>query len=336
MTAMPQGAQPRAMRIGIWGAPGSGKTTFLGALNVALARAGDAAGWMMHGVDDTASDFLSESTHRLLAERAFPTATVNSRNLRWRLVRPEHGRRRFLRRTPPPGQNVLELEIMDVAGQLYQSVPASKSMRQPVDDLDDLTFPLADDDPDEQQALLGQLAACDGLIYLYDPTDERPYDYFQRTLEQLSRRMYDGGRVQDGRLPQFLAVCVTKFDDPAVFAQARRAGLTMAGDDPFGPPEIADRDAEHFFRFLCQARGADSAALVLGSINTHFAASRVAYFAVSAIGFYVGPTGRFHPMDYHNLEPGLVEPRIRGEVRPINALAPFVWLDRRLAARPAA
>ena len=52
---------PQAMRslgrIGLWGAPGSGKTTFLAALNIAVNQAA-ARELMIFGVDDASTDFL--------------------------------------------------------------------------------------------------------------------------------------------------------------------------------------------------------------------------------------------------------------------------------------
>jgi hypothetical protein len=339
MTALNGDGMPKTMRIGLWGAPGSGKTTFLGALQIAVSKPGERH-WTIHGVDDTASNFLSESTHQLRNRRMFPVATVNPKNLRWRLVRPQPGARRRLRRKAgPPGQRVLELEIMDVAGWTFRSVLPGEDLG-PVTEVgedDDLRFPLGeDDDPDEQEALLRHLAACDGLVYLFDPTDPQPYDYVQRTVEQLSRRSYESGRLRDGWLPQHLAVCVTKFDDPAVFAKARNSGLLRTGTDPYGPPHVPDRDAGGFFRRLCTDRDAGSASLVLGSIDKYFNPARVRHFVVSAIGFYLGPTGRFLPTDFVNLvdtEQGL---RIRGEVHPINVLQPFHWLEEQLPTAAAA
>ena len=68
-------------RIGLWGAPGSGKTTFLAALNVAVLRGGH--NWRIFGVDDEATAFLSESTAMLTERREFPEATTNLEHRSW-------------------------------------------------------------------------------------------------------------------------------------------------------------------------------------------------------------------------------------------------------------
>lgn len=339
MTAPTSLAGPRGMRIGLWGAPGSGKSTFLGSLQIATVSAPGQHQWLIHGVDDAASNFLSESTDQLRNRHMFPSATVNSRHLRWRLVRPEPAvRRRRLPRRPAvaAGQSVLELDIVDVAGGTYRSVPTGPEPREtdPVDD--DLGFPFEEDNLDDQDVLLQQLSECDGILYLFDPTDPNPYDHVQRTLEQLSRRSYENGRLQDGRLPHHLAVCITKFDDPAVYVRARNAGILSTAADPYAPGSVADRDAARFFQILCTDRDSRSRTLVHDSIQRYFAPERVRHFVTSAVGFYIGRTGRFRPNDFVNVVDTVQGVRIRGEVRPINVLQPLHWLETQLLAeRPA-
>ena len=68
-------------RIGLWGAPGSGKTSFLAALNVAVAQSQQ--DWALVGVDDDSVAFLIESTSTLTDQRRFPKATESLGELSW-------------------------------------------------------------------------------------------------------------------------------------------------------------------------------------------------------------------------------------------------------------
>ncbi|MWK34661.1 hypothetical protein GEV43_11795 [Actinomadura sp. J1-007] len=81
----PQVAEPRRelRRIGLWGAPESGKTTFLAALQVAILRSPEQ--WMLYGVNEESNDFLDVQTGRLTQHRQFPSATVVSGALSWTL-----------------------------------------------------------------------------------------------------------------------------------------------------------------------------------------------------------------------------------------------------------
>ena len=64
-------------RVGLWGAPGSGKTTFLAALNIAVNRARN-QDLMIFGVDDVSTDFLVQNTAMLTQERRFPRLRSSS------------------------------------------------------------------------------------------------------------------------------------------------------------------------------------------------------------------------------------------------------------------
>ena len=69
-------------RVGLWGAPGSGKTTFLAALNIAVNRARN-QDLMIFGVDDGSTDFLVQNTAMLTQERRFPPATQLQQQMSW-------------------------------------------------------------------------------------------------------------------------------------------------------------------------------------------------------------------------------------------------------------
>ncbi len=333
---------PRTARIGLWGAPQSGKTTFLAALQIAIVNQSNGDGWLITGVDDAASDFLSANTSLMNRRRTFPSATTGIRELRWRFVSPTRGGERWWRRfsrATASGQTVFEVQLLDVSGGMFASAPdnsigfGESSLFAEEDGLDAFDEP-EDQDPDNQ--LLEHLATCDGIVYLFDPVRERDsYEFFQRTLEQLARRSYEMGRLNDGRLPHHLAVCVTKFDDPTVFRKAHHYGVVLTGDDRAMIPAVPDSLAGEFFQKLCNDRDGASAPLVLKSIERYFHTRRVGYFVSSAIGFYIGASGVFQRRDFANVETTSEgEARIRGQVMPINVLEPFLWLEKQIRHVP--
>ena len=56
--------------VGLWGAPGSGKTTFLAALYIAVARSSQDMN--IFGADDKSTEFMVESNRMLTKEHRFP------------------------------------------------------------------------------------------------------------------------------------------------------------------------------------------------------------------------------------------------------------------------
>ncbi|EIV94370.1 hypothetical protein [Frankia sp. QA3] len=346
MTA-PAGQPTQLARIGLWGAPQSGKTTFLAALNIAAISQPAVPGspsWIVIGGDDDAGAFLSENTDLLQSRHVFPSATPGMTALSWRFIGPPRGGRlagRALRRGPRPENTVFVVELLDVAGRYFgSSVPKNSLPSSSV--FDDEGIGVFDDEadaPDEWELLLDHLSMCDGLVYLFDPVREQrnsdAYEFFQRTLEQVTRRCFEANRLRGGKLPHFLAVCVTKFDEPAVFRQAFRTGVVLTGDEPERIPRVPDNLAKTFFDRLCDEGHEGSARLVRGSINNFFHPDRISYFVSSSVGFYIGPSGYFRAHDFTNVVKTGGEARIRGAIRPINVLEPFLWLEEstRAAAR---
>ncbi|MFI5957833.1 hypothetical protein [Cryptosporangium sp. NPDC051539] len=340
-TESSQTGPARTVRIGLWGAPQSGKTSFLAALQIAVVRPTDQSDWIIAGRDDTASDFLSQSTHQLDELRIFPSATSNSTVLGWRFFsRGPDVRTGFLRRRRPT-QHVFEVETVDVAGRLFANV-------QPEPDDDggyDLDFGADDDDQglsafddpeipeDDLERMYRHLAQCDALVYLFDPKGRTPYSYVQRTLEQLVRRADELGRITDGKLPHHLSVCITKLDDQDVFREAFRIGAVFTGTDEMMLPYVPPEYARELFEHLTPDQADDSGAIVRASIQRYFHPDRVQYFASSSVGFYVGPTGRFLLHDHSNVR---VTPNgapvIRSQVRPVSVLEPFLWLEKKVRA----
>jgi hypothetical protein len=310
------------IRIGLWGAPGSGKTTFLAALRTAALLGSENGTWTMMGADDEASEFLTRMTDILVHQRQFPPASQGITPLSWRFIGDLRSSR-LAERILARGSDRVEflLELQDVAGRYFA---------------DDAGFEVADDGDlpeDDWMEIVRHLARCDGLVYLFDPVRELErgdsYRFFQGTLERLSRQAYDWGLYKGPRLPHHLAVCVTKFDHPRIFSSVMAEGFVT--QDSYGSqiPRIDGERAGAFFTWLCQGMPGN-AELVRKSIEAYFDSNRVAYFATSSVGFWTRPGGMVDTQDCHNVETVDGMQRIRGAVRPVNVLEPMVWLQRRI------
>jgi hypothetical protein len=145
----------------------------------------------------------------------------------------------------------------------------------------------------------------------------------------------------DGKLPHYVAVCVTKFDELPVFETARELGmLTTDPNDPYEFPRVHEDDARLLLASLCDAYATGDGTMVLNTLERHFRPERIKYYVTSAVGFNVNSqTGAFDPDDPQNLLPdptGTHEARVRGPVRPINVLEPLVWLSSKVQGLDAA
>jgi hypothetical protein len=295
------------MRIGLWGAPGSGKTTFLASLFVAVVRSSRDIN--IFGNDHESTEFLIENTSRLADVREFPRPTQAERFLSWTIVTKVEAlsRARFRTRQAESIDLKLSLDMLDAPG---------------------ARFGLATDPAEDD--LTDQLAGCQGILYLFDPATERitgdAYEYFHRTIFALAERR---SRHEIGKLPHHLAVCITKFDDPFVYGMAKRSGYVSYSEDFSMAPRISDEFAPKFFADLCRQSTSGDADLVDKSINRYFLPERVKYFVTSAIGFHAaGRGGRFREGDIQNTIPSGDgrEVKIRGPIRPINVIEPILWL----------
>jgi hypothetical protein len=323
----PVGTVPPQRQIGIWGATASGKSTFLSSLFFATARATDHV--MVRGNNDPSTDFLITNTN-IMANHRFPPPTVDRTALNWTLQMwvPNPGRRplrQFLRSWPERVPFDFDIDMQDAGGLEFQSVPQGS---------DRIEFGSGGNGGNGEN-IATYLARCRGLLMLIDPLRERErgdaYSFFFGPL----LRMAQTQRVAAGqRLPHYVAVCVTKFDDPVVFEFARDYGyLTYREDDEAAQPRIHPNDAERFMRHLFQGLPASDIDLILGGMRQYFWADRVKYFISSSVGFYVDPASQFREDDYKNVaQTDTGEFVIRGAVRPINVAEPLQWLGQRMAA----
>jgi len=341
----PQGVRSLG-RIGLWGAPSCGKTTYLAALNVAVNQA-TTDDLMIFGVDDSSTDFLVENTTRLTRDRQFPPATDKGNQYSWvlRMETQVSERRRFGRQTMTTVPLEMNLDLMDEPGRVFGDIPDEASVggsgggRDLGFDDDD-----ADSDGDAgaattEESVMDRLASCDGLLLLFDPTKEwkdgDAFNYFQGTLLRIAQRRMAGQATVGGRLPQYVAVCATKFDHPDVYRRAKNGGYrSFAMEDPSLFPRVPDELAEKFFVDLVRQSERGHADLVANALRRNFEPDRVRFFITSAIGFYKSRrASRFQEADFMNtVRQQGGDFQIRGAIHPINVVEPLIWLGQCLAA----
>ena len=308
-----------SVRVGLWGAPDSGKTTFLAALFLAadqlLRRRRREAPIAVRALDQASEEFKHRYSVMLAAGRRFPAATATvSPVFEWQFTGDLRGTRFAPRRLLPARHVPLDfvLRLRDIPGRYFGDEPRS-------------------DDSGEMD-LIGELAQCDALVYLLDPSREAynpdSYAYFEAVSTRLMRRVADEGRLVGGRLPHRLSVCITKFDDPRTFAESKLTGFVKTYPGT-GQPYVPARDARRYFDAMCAGtRG--TAEVVRDAIRATFVPERIHYYAVSSVGFAPGGTGSgWNSNDPSNLrrsEDGAF--MLRDRPRPINVLEAVVDLER--------
>jgi hypothetical protein len=321
----PTARQQNAVRLGgiaMLGSPGSGKNTFLSALNVTLQRGQQTPGdWTLAGQhNNPAKSGIETATAPL--ERALPRPpAVTGEMTQFTLVQRGAQRGLIVPRDRPGevarrSSTEIALSLVDPGGELWSDQPRP-----------------------QRQEVIREVSDTDGILYLFDPIREfevgDTYSFITRIISQVSQETASG-RAQDfhGTLPHHVAVCVTKFDEPRVLATVRRMGVvTTDPGDRYGFPRVRDSDARRVFAKLCNGDGE----MVLNTMDRTFRRDRVRYFVTSAIGFRTDPeTGRFDAGDPQNIaapSPGAAsaKPRIRGPVNPINVVEPVLWLAEQIA-----
>ncbi len=293
------------------GAPGSGKTTFLAALPIALAGREDQ--WSLTGVDTASTNMLIWLTARLTQFRTFPHATSDVELYRWLLygqfpsqaVRPRRRARQSAERVE------VGLRLADHSGEISSAVKIHKS----------------------RDNLINTLVKSRGIVYLFDPVRQSAnpdaYDHSFGLIAELATRMRGTPDFVGGRLPHYLAICLSKSDQPAILEAATSERLlSVDPGDSFRFPRIHDEDAKEFFNGLSDEFRTSDMRRVLRTFESWFRPDRIKYFVTSAIGFYVDPsTGLYNRDDYQNQLPATYPERIRGPARPINVAEPMLWLS---------
>jgi hypothetical protein len=341
VSTTPHAAPGRAPKsIGLWGAPSSGKTTFLASLYIAVNRRPQ-HDMNIVGVNDESTNFLSDSTHTLTNDHKFPAGTMQAVSYSWTInmdttvERTEAGRfgRKVTTSTVVPAQ--FNLDLRDAPGG-YFGHQQTQPQQTPRLNLAGGGGPAAGSTTtvSPEAEMMDYLSGCDGLLLLIDPVREQKlgdaHDYFQTTLLKIAQRRLatPGGPP---RLPHHVAVCITKFDHPDVYGFARLNGYrTFNEDDEYLFPRVHDHDAEQFFRDFCRTSPNSEAEMMCSALNGYFHPSRVRFFITSAIGFYLGQSSRFRDDDPQNAADANGIATIRGKIYPINVLEPILWLGRRV------
>jgi hypothetical protein len=317
---------PDAVRVGLWGAAGGGKTTFLAAMQIATFRGcTEPGGWTMLGTTDEASEFLEQSVRRLTREREFPEASAGiGQWIRWQIsgtvpatTTPGGKLRRMFGndRGAPGAAHSFGLELLDVPGQRFRFLKEDDGL---------------------SETCLEHMSGSDGLIYLFDPTlDLEPgkrepnLEYVYVLLNRMKTRLHRrGGLDPGGRLPHHIAVCVTKFDDPEIFDWANESGLVTTDEQPPHLPRVTD--PEQFFGWLCHHMRESGADLLREALTNAFHPDRIRYYVLSSIGFRLSEDGVFDPADPANVRRHEDRHLIRGQIHPMNILEPLIQLERKI------
>ncbi|HEU5160108.1 MAG TPA: hypothetical protein VFU43_24130 [Streptosporangiaceae bacterium] len=332
-TVVPDEAEsPRKERkIGLWGASGSGKTSFLAALYVAVTE--NTADWRIIGDNRASVDFLTEMTKSMTQHHVFPKKTEGIQKLSWTMVGQTErivGRRFRKKKETVPLR--FRLDLIDAQGRLLAGMDRADDLNLDFGETRAMKTPKT-----EADQLIEELAACDGLVYLFDPLRERSdrkledgddFQHFQWALQNIAH-ICDKNGTFDTHLPHYLAVCITKLDDPLVFRTADELGyLTADTQDPYLFPRVVPGRTEELYLKLGSTSPTRSALKVHDSIRRYFHEDRVRYFATSSIGFYVPPGAtRFRRANFRNVVPDSEKSTvIRGDIHPINVLEPLLWL----------
>lgn len=283
--------------IAVLGAASSGKTTFLAAAGLAAAGASPELGrWNVVAESERAELFLVEQTNTLAVARRFPEGTTGPSYFSY-VFRAE------LTRGRRPERIDFALDFCDASGRNYQ-------------------WETYGDDPVIHQ----HLGRAGHLVILVDPTGDRPQaEFLAPHLERLLREFHEHRRLVRGRLPHRVAFCITKFDEPSVFQNARRGN--WVGQNAQGDPCVPAADAEGYIGWLADDSGYVARARAL--TKAFFLPDHVRWYAVSAIGFHRAPGGALNLDDCSNRahdEHG--RPVLRGLARPVNVLEPLIDLGR--------
>jgi hypothetical protein len=291
----------------LWGAPGSGKTTYLAALGTALSSA--VPSWTLRCTDSASRMKITGLQQELLTRGRFPAHTAEPAALGVDIAGPVQGSTPLLSRTPAQRAVRISLSILDPPGEMF-----GPDSRYPADEMVD------------------ELARARGFLFFFDPILEQErggsYEHFLTMIAGLMQMT--GGPSpgsEDARLPHRIAVCITKLDDPFVYAAA--SSLNILKSDQNGMPTVPDNLSEEFFETLCRTTGGGRAMYLRKAIQQHFHESRTRYFTISSVGFYPDKSLHFNPDDFINvIKMDTDELMLRsGYIIPVNLVAPLIWLS---------
>lgn len=309
--------------VAMLGTTGSGKSTFLCALEKALLE--QDSDWLIFCRDAASMTQLDEMSTALTSEGRFPLPTRSIDTFDW-ILGGEVERTERTERTGRFGPRFVErlvrerveitLKLTDATGELGRSDQIG----------------LAD-----RKKLVEHLAKSRGILYMFDPIREfKTGDAYQRTSSLLRELMGTASSQPDfdGRLPHHLAVCVTKLDEPRVFKTAQELRLLIDDDsNQWGFPQVHPSDAQVLLNSLCKVSRTGNGEGVPRLLERFFHPDRISYYATSAVGFMLNKhTNRFDIEDTENVyRTASGRSLVRGPVHPVNVVEPVLWLVGKLA-----
>lgn len=298
----------RDVRIGIWGATGSGKTMYLATLPVA----GLAKQWTIAGVTEESIQFCLQAEEALARAQLLPGTGAASDELAFSVGYAEM-------------VDVPRTWIDWILGRT-RTEKKSFGFRLVVQDHPGGDFHAQADIFDN----IGDfLSSCDGIVYLFDPVREGAgiesnLFYFSAPLLRMRKSAEENGHLVNGRLPNWFAVCITKYDEIEILSKLETGGRIIRHGGPLpGVPIVSDPRGA--FRSLTHPQ-------IAGQIDAMFLPERVEYFGTSAIGFYPRDGQKVVKDDSYNVVHTLSGARLRGPFMPINVLEPLEWLSHMIYA----
>lgn len=303
--------------IALLGPTESGKSTFLCALKKALLDQDE--DWVLFTRDQASQRALDEMSSALISEGGFPLPTRTVDKVRWILSGTTE-------RTERKGRFGGEVTVKD---------PVEITLR-----LTDAPGGLGRTDQiglTERNELMKELADSRAILYMFDPIREFTVgDTFERA-DSLLTELLGAVSQEPGfnrKLPHYLAVCVTKLDDPRVFRTAHDLGLLVPDDNSkWGFPRVDETDAQALFHALGEISKSGNGDALPRLLERFFLPERIKYYVTSAVGFMVNKRSRrFDPRDTENVyRTASGAPLVRGPVHPINVVEPMLWVARQLA-----
>jgi hypothetical protein len=291
---------PKILPVGIIGGTSSGKTTYLAALKIA-SLLDNSGSWSISGLDAGSIRFLADTTSAIRSGYFPREGTTTPQSYTYRI-------------SGQPRQN------RDFFSSLIKGKTRPVNMTLQVNDYPGDFFLKTDPNDD----LWKHLAGCLGFVYLFDleleSTRRINFDYLQLVIDFVKQTRLMKNATVDDRLPHFIAVALSKYDDPATYAFLRKHNLVgVDSQDPRCTPVVLD------VRRAIQLVDP----LMVRLIENNFLLHRIAYFAVSSIGFYAPPEQKINPEDCSNV---IVTPsgkRIRSgkDTVPVKVINPLLWID---------
>ena len=189
------------IRLGIWGTSGAGKTTYMFMLYEALK---ESEMWRIE-LDPIARKFISKNRD-FIRQGIFPPPNEKSKELEIFSY--------TLRRKDIASKIVLN--FIDAPGEFYEEMLTAKGSKGVVKDKNiSSSTPLSEE---KKTPIIDYLMSCHGIIFLLDPKNTVKNDgSYSSLLEDLFLEFQERSRrtdteVNDPRLEQYMAFCVTKVD----------------------------------------------------------------------------------------------------------------------------